>query len=61
MKKIAIIAGVVLFSTSLFSCGGSSSCVSSEKYMPEYFNLDNNLVDTSEWGDVAELETELSD
>lgn len=56
MKKIAIIAGVVIFSTSLFSCGGSSSCVSSEKYMPEYFNLVDDLVGTTELTDVAELE-----
>lgn len=58
MKKIAIIVGVVLFSTSLFSCGGSSSCVSSEKYMPEYFNLVDDLVGTSELADVAVLEAE---
>ncbi len=58
MKKIAIIVGVVLFSTSLFSCGGSSSCVSSEKYMPEYFDLVDDLVGTSELADVAVLEAE---
>ena len=56
MKKIAIIMGVVLFSISLFSCGGTTSCVSSEKYIPAYFNLDNDLVGNSELADVAMLE-----
>lgn len=55
MKKIAIIAGALVFSSSLFSCGGSSSCVSSEKYMPEYFNQDNDLASISELKDVAEI------
>ena len=58
MKKIAIIVGVVLFSTSLFSCGGSSSCVSSEKYIPEYFNVNLDLIGASELSDVALLEVE---
>ncbi len=58
MKKIAIIAGVFIISSSLFSCGGSSSCVSSEKYIPTYFSQIDDFHLITELSDVAELETE---
>lgn len=58
MKKIAIIAGVLIFSSSLFSCGGQSTCASIETYSPEYLTQVSQLVQATELADVAELETE---
>jgi hypothetical protein len=43
MKKIALIAVIIIASSSLFSCGGSTSCVSSEKYIPVHFDQANDL------------------
>lgn len=58
MKKIALVLGVLVFSSSLFSCGSASSCATNEKYNPEYLNLEIDLATTSELSDIAELEVE---
>ena len=48
MKKIALIAVIMIASSTLFSCGGSTSCVSSEKYIPTHFDQVNDVADLSD-------------
>lgn len=56
MKKIAIIVGIIIVSSSLFSCGGASTCVSSEKYIPTHFNQINDLDIVADSSDIIELD-----
>ena len=56
MKKIALIAVIIIVSSAMFSCGGSTSCVSSEKYIPTHFDQVNDLDIIAEASDIIELE-----
>ena len=50
MKEKIVFIGLVVVSLFLFSCGSSSNCATSEKYIPANFtsNIDLDIADASD-------------
>ncbi|MCF6296808.1 MAG: hypothetical protein L3J08_02310 [Flavobacteriaceae bacterium] len=55
MKKIALIAVIIIVSSAMFSCGGTTSCVSSEKYIPAHLDQTNDLDIVVDLSDLDKL------